>query len=155
MGNCIRYINKFRTNCELERCWKTVRRRHLLKVFLDRDISSKMQVVLQIITVNIPHTMEITGRKPIGIKDTLGFRHADCIEQKAFEFIVRNAILLTGANIVVPIPKFRRHLIAAYALKQSPAIFYRCPLQDTADRHMEHDWVIVLKNSRIQYSRLP
>ena len=61
---------------------------------------------------------------------------------------------MSRADIVVVFPKLLWHLIAADTLKQSPAIFHCSPFQNTTNRNMEHDRVIVLQDCRIKNTRL-
>ena len=98
--------------------------------------------------------MEIAGREPVGVEDLFGFGTADRVQQQALELVVGESVLLAGTDVIVVVPEFSRHIRTADTLKQSSAVFDRRPLQHTADRHMEHDRVVVLEDRRIENTRL-
>ena len=114
-----------------------------------------MEVFLQFVSVDIPHTVEIAGSEPIGIEDLFGFGTTDAVQEQLFELIVRQTILLTRTDIVVVIPERLRHLGTANAFKQSSAVFDRCPFQHATNGDMEHNGVVVLEDRRIENAQLP
>ena len=113
-----------------------------------------MQHFLQLIAVDIPHAVEITGGKPVGVEDLFGFRTTDALEQQTFELIVREAVLRTRTDVIIVIPECFRYFGTAYALQEPTAVFHCSPFQHAADRYVEHDRVVVLQYGRIENSRL-
>ena len=123
---------------------------HLLKILFHWHIGTEVQVVLQAVAINIPHTVEIARSKPLCFKDFLWARTTNSIQEQALKLIVADTVLLARTDIVVVLPKLLWHLIAAHALQQSSAVFHCRPFQHTTDRHVEHDRVVVLQYSRIE-----
>ena len=143
-----------RLGCKLDSSRQRRSFRHLRKILFNGNVRTKMQVVLQFVSVYIPHTVEITGCEPVGIEYLLRLRATDAVQQQALKLIVRQAVLRSRTDVVVVLPELLRHFGTAYPLQQSSAIFDSRPLQHTADRHVEHDGVVVLENSRIENTRL-
>ena len=104
-----------------------------------------MEEVLQFVSVDIPHAVEITGSEPVGIEDLLRLRATDTIEQKALELIIRQAIRCTRTDVVIVLPELSRHFRTTYPLQKTAAIFHCSPFQHAADRYMEHNRIIVLQ----------
>ena len=98
--------------------------------------------------------MEIAGCEPFRIEDFLRPRAANRLEQQAFELIIGNAVLVARSDIVISVPKSRRHGRATNALEQSAGVLYGSPFEHTADGHMKHDGVVVFENSGIEDARL-
>ena len=113
-----------------------------------------MKIRLQHVAVNIPHTVEIAGSKPIGVEDLLRRRTSDGVEEQHFELIVREPVLVTGADVIITVPELRRHFGSADALQQPSAILDSSPFEHAADRDMEHNRIIVLQDRRIENTGL-
>ena len=127
---------------------------HLGEILLHRHVGAEMQVFLQFVAVNIPHAVEIAGSEPVGVKNLLRLGTSDAVEQKVLELIVGEAVLFSGTDIVVSLPELLRHFGSADSLQKPPAVLHRGPFQNAPDRDMEHDRVVVLQYSRIEYSGL-
>ena len=127
---------------------------HLREILLDGHVRAEVKIRIQHVAVNIPHTVEIAGSKPIGVEDLLRRRTSDGVEEQHFELIVREPVLVTGADVIITVPELRRHFGPADALQQPSAILDSSPLQHTADRDMEHDRVVVLQDRRIENAGL-
>ena len=127
---------------------------HPGEILFYRYVRAEMEIVLQLIAVDVPHTVEITGSEPIGVEDLFGFGATDSVKQQTFELVVREPVLGTGTDVVVVAPELFRHLRTADPFQESTAVLYRGPFQYAADRHMEHDRVVVLEDCRIEDTRL-
>ena len=135
-------------------CWHRLVLSHLLEILLHWHISTEVEVVLQAIAIDIPHTVEIAGSEPIGVEDFLWSGASDSIQQEALKLVVRDTVVLSRTDIIVVLPEILGYLIAAHALQQSSAIFHRSPLQHASDRHVEHDRIVVLQYGRVEDTRL-
>ena len=113
-----------------------------------------MQVVLQAVAVDIPHAVEVAGGEPLRLKNLLGAGATYRFQEQALKLVVADAVVLARTDIVIVLPELLRHLGAAYALQESPTVFHRRPLQHAADRHMEHDGVVVVEDSGVEDTRL-
>ena len=113
-----------------------------------------MQHLLQLVTIQVPHAVKIPCREPLSLKNLLRLRTTYRIQQQALKLIVAQPVFSTRTDVIVPVPELLRHLVTTYALQQPSAVFHRRPLQHTANRHMEHDRIVVLQYRRIQDTRL-
>ena len=135
---------------ELDSSWQRIGFRHLGEILLDWHVRTEMQEVFQLVSVDIPHAVEIAGSEPVGVEYLLRFRATDALQQEALELIVRQAVLRAGTDVIIVAPELLRHFGTAYVLQQASAVLNRCPLQHAANRHMEHDGVVVFENRRIE-----
>ena len=124
------------------------------EILLDRHVLTEMQVVLQHIAVQIPRAMEIAGGKPVAIENLRGVWTTDNFHQQTLKLIVADSVLFARTDIVVAFPELFRHIGTTHPFQQTSGVLYRSPFQHTAYRHVEHNWVVVLQNSRIQNTRL-
>ena len=52
---------------------------HLPEVLLHGHVCTEVKIVLQLISVDVPHAMEITGGEPVRIEYLLGFGATDTV----------------------------------------------------------------------------
>ncbi len=133
---------------------QAVRLCHLAEILAHRDIGTEMQIVLQPVAVGVPHTVEIAGSEPFGLEYLLGAGTTDGVQQQTLELVVVDAVLFARTDIVVVVPELVGYFLAAHTFQQPSAVLHGRPFQHTADRHVEHDRVVVLQDSRVENTRL-
>ena len=136
--------------CEFDACGECGALRHLSEIVPDGYVGAEMEVVLQYVTVDIPHTMEVACGEPVGVEYTFGFGTSDGVEQQALELVVAEPILLSGADVIVAVPEVLGYVVSAYPFEQSAAILDGRPLQHAAYGYVEHDGVVVLEYGGIE-----
>ena len=123
---------------------------HLLEVCLHGDVGSEVQILLELIRVSIPLTVEVAEDEPVGIKELLGGADAESAEEQLFELEVGESVFLTAADVVELSPEVLGNVGLADVCKKAAGILNSCPLKHAVYRNMEHDGVDVLEDVGIK-----
>ena len=108
-----------------------------------------MQIVLQIVRILIPHSVEILQCEPLRLENLLGTRESKAVEQAGFELIIRHSILLSAADIICSVPELIWNPILTDLSQKTSGILYSGPLENSAHRHMESGGIQHFKNAGI------
>ena len=106
---------------------------HLLEVCLHGDVGSEVQVLLELIRVSIPLTVEVTEDEPVGIKELLGGADAESAEEQLLELEVGESVFLTAADVVELSPEVLGNVGLADVCKKAAGILNSCPLKLRSD----------------------
>ena len=123
---------------------------HLLEVSLYGDVGSEVQVLLKLIRVGIPLSVEVAKDEPVGIKELLGGADAESTEEQLLELEVSESVLLTAAYVIELSPEILGDIGIAEVCKKTAGILNGCPLKHAVYRNMEHDGIDVLENVGIK-----